>query len=84
MWKITHDHITKGEAVGVTSSIFEEGNITESWQKFRIFDDDKILYYEGVMSPECNFEPLDDFGMPNAGCVSIHIWNSKKDIWEIL
>jgi len=37
---------------------------------FRMRDDDRVLYYEGLSS-RVGFEPLDDFGMPNAGCTII-------------
>ena len=39
---------------------------------FRLYDDDDILYYEGRIIGEFDgFEPLDDFGEPNAGCTGI-------------
>ena len=41
---------------------------------FKMYDGDGELYYEGVISGKYSgFEPLDDFGRPNAGCVSISI-----------
>ena len=46
---------------------------------FRMYDDDGELYYEGVMSEECEgFEPLDDYGMPNAGCTEIRLLEDGK------
>jgi hypothetical protein len=37
-----------------------------------MFDDDNILYYEGrILGNYRGFEPLDDYGMPNAGCTKI-------------
>lgn len=47
---------------------------------FRMYDDDDELYYTGRLVVSGNlthddevacFGPLDDFGMPNAGCTSI-------------
>ncbi len=43
---------------------------------FEMFDDDGILYYTGRiiadnMDYATQFKPLDDFGQPNAGAVSI-------------
>ena len=39
---------------------------------FQMFDDDMNLYYEGkIVGDYTGFEPLDDFGIPNAGCTSI-------------
>jgi len=49
---------------------------------FRMYDDDKVLYYEGRAS-RCGFEPLDDFGMPNAGCTYIE-FQSHAGTWEVL
>jgi hypothetical protein len=62
--------------------------------KFRLYDDDGELYYEGrsidpgpeYSAPahrpiEWEFEPLDDFGRPNAGAVDVRhlvdgVWTS--------
>ena len=40
-------------------------------QPFQMFDDDGYLYYEGRAIDCDGMEPLDDFGMANAGCTSI-------------
>ncbi len=40
---------------------------------FVIKDDDGISYYSGRLFGGCGFEPLDDFGMPNAGATEIWI-----------
>lgn len=50
-------------------------------------NDDGIVYYKGLSSSnddETAFNPLDDFGMPNAGCTSIEYYNPKLKIWEEL
>lgn len=39
-------------------------------KRFKMYDDDNTLYYEG-RAIDCDFEPLDHYGMPNAGCTSI-------------
>lgn len=44
--------------------------------KFRMLDDDGEVYYVGYLvaedwGGEDHFGPLDDFGMPNAGCTEI-------------
>lgn len=45
---------------------------TPNGRLFRIYDDDGTLYYEGVILGDYSgFEPLDDFGRPNAGAVDI-------------
>ena len=42
--------------------------------KFELFDDDGELYYVGrIIGDFEGFEPLDDFGTPNAGCTRIDI-----------
>lgn len=51
-------------------------------KKFKMYDDDGELYYEGRIVGECNeLEPLDDFGMPNAGCTDIQ-YKNKEGKWE--
>ncbi len=44
--------------------------------RFRMLDDDGTVYYEGriVGQRATGFEPLDDFGTPNAGCTSIEFF----------
>lgn len=62
---------------------------------FRMYDGDGILYYTGVRTgqpdphgSEGGFEPLDDYGTPNAGCTSISYLTSRdasgKETWKQL
>ena len=65
---------------------------------FRMYDDDGELYYTGVRTGESDdsgygsehgFEPLDDYGTPNAGCTEIRYLNlakstADKEEWETL
>lgn len=55
---------------------------------FRMYDDDDILYYEGLLlgdkDGEQGFTPLDHFGTPNAGCTRIEYFNKKTGEWETL
>jgi hypothetical protein len=57
---------------------------TKDGQKFRLFDDDRELYYSGRYLGELDGEtgdPLMDFGLPNAGCTYMsELINGK---WEI-
>lgn len=54
-------------------------------QRFRMYDDDGELYYEGRIVGEYDgFEPLDDYGTPNAGCTEIRYWNTDSKEWERL
>lgn len=87
MWRITKDNLadpkdkpgTNSNAVGLTSTIFRD--IVPLPHKFRMLDDDGEVYYEGFCNRE-SFQPLDDFGMPNAGCTMIEYQNNGK--WELL
>lgn len=51
---------------------------------FRMYDDDGELYYSGWAKPDTEFDPLEDFGTPNAGCTSISYYSHTKLIWEQL
>lgn len=78
-WIITRDHLEECDIEvygpnGVTKKDTEECTIP-----FRLYDDDDVLYYEGKMSEDCEgFEPLDHFGMPNAGCTWIETFENGK------
>jgi hypothetical protein len=62
-------------------------------KKFRMYDDDGELYYTGYIvvegepatefGEEC-FNPLNDFGTPNAGAVRIAYLNPTTGKWETL
>jgi hypothetical protein len=67
-WKITKDVIDFGEANGVTSNDYQKD--TELPVRFKMYDDDGELYFEGRMETP-DFHPLDDFGMPGYGCTEI-------------
>jgi hypothetical protein len=55
---------------------------------FQMLDDDGELYYTGVRAGESQyddgFEPLDDFGKPNAGCTEIRYLNTATGEWVTL
>ena len=41
---------------------------------FSLYDDDGNCYYEGMLYGDFEgFEPLDDFGTPNAGCTAMKL-----------
>ena len=89
-WTITKDLID-GEAVGVCGPracglSAEEIAAHQDATRFRLKDDDGAVYYEGVLVGGDGFEPLDDFGTPNAGCTSIELWERKDGAhrWCIL
>jgi hypothetical protein len=54
---------------------------------FYMHDDDGVRYYGGywVADPDSDeFEPLDCFGMPNAGCTSIRMKHPTTGKYEIV
>ncbi|NOR56995.1 MAG: hypothetical protein GQ474_00550 [Sulfurimonas sp.] len=90
-WYISEDKIDDGQAVGQWNARFKnpENGIEKCKEictyKFRMLDDDDEVYYIGY-SNDCDsekaFQPLDDFGMPNAGCTDIQYRHNGK--WESL
>lgn len=73
-WTITKDRIENGEAKGVSGPYGCDENVRTNPAKFSMYDDDDTCYYEGMIYGNYEgFEPLDDFGMPNAGCTYIKI-----------
>ena len=91
-WLITVDSIFDGQAVGTmgpreTTLTADEIKKHPKRQAFKMFDDDGILYYRGFNvegDDDDGFEPLDHFGMPNAGCTEIKYKNDKTGAWETL
>ena len=74
-WKITKVHLEdlKNE-VGVCGPHGADDSINKNSARFSMYDDDDNCYYEGMIYGDYEgFEPLDDFGMPNAGCTYIKI-----------
>jgi len=83
-WIIDKDRIGNGISVGIagpadiSEQLFNKlkSNVGD---KFRMLDDDKNIYYEGRIIGNYNgFEPLDDFGQPNDGCVVIEYMKNSK------
>lgn len=69
-WKITKDYI--GNSVGVEGPRDLDPSIKENRAHFVMKDCDGETYYEGeIYGDYSGFEPLDDFGQPNAGCSDI-------------
>ena len=76
-WIITKDYLNEGLEI---SDVGREGphnlnpEVDLSETQFRMYDDDGELYYEGAIFGDfTGFEPLDDFGTPNAGCTEIKL-----------
>jgi len=74
-WIITDDLTGPfRDAVGVEGPSSCDTNLVSNEARFEIFDDDNHLCYIGKLFGDYDgFEPLDDFGMPNAGCTAIKI-----------
>ena len=88
MWIITKDY-TENEHYPVIVEIMGprgcNPDLVQSIAKFefRMYDDD-LLYYSGKSTEYATFDPLDDFGAPNAGCTRIDWLNPQLNRWEIL
>lgn len=73
----------------ITKDFIEDTNrpaITEDQKKkmphkFRLFDDDGELYFEGYSSNSSSFCPLDEYGI-DYGCTEIKYFEKGK--WEVL
>ena len=81
MWRITKDHLE--DSTRLEESVHWNDKKAGPVRAFRMFDDDEVLYYEGEGNclehdDGTGFEPLDDYGMPNAGCTIIE-WNTALD-----
>lgn len=86
MFKITADYVTDGRCVGL-AHMWDDDNLPPLLVKFRLFDDDMNLYYEGVMTStdDCDedgvFAPL-DWGTHYAGCTMLYVF--EKGEWSRL
>jgi len=71
-WKITWAMEGLEDEIGVSVSDDWSGDWSGKSETFALYDDDEVLYYKGIIVGDYDgFEPLDDFGMPNAGCTGI-------------
>lgn len=88
-WIIDKDIICCGDDEGVIGprdiSLEHQEMLknTKQGEKFKMYDDDGELYYEGRIVGEdyLQLEPLVDFGMGNAGCTEIR-YKNKTGEWE--
>ena len=87
-WIINEDKIF-GEDVGIKGPRLIDTKLENllkagEGREFKLFDDDGELYYTGrIVGKFGGFEPLDDFGMPNAGCTEI-AYKNKNNVFEII
>ena len=89
-WIIDTDHLAEtGEDGGRDDSetvgphdipdALEERLENGEGERFKMYDDDEVLYYTGrIVGRYTGFEPLEDFGEPNAGATTIHYFSRGK------
>lgn len=88
-WIITKDHLdgstdssdagTMGPS-GIPYAIEERLKSGEG-TRFRLYDDDDILYYEGLYLGDITYsDPLQDFGTPNAGCTYMTEYQNGNEV----
>lgn len=91
-WIVTFDHLENSD-VSIVGPRGIDADIRSSLEAgagedFRMYDDDGELYYAGRFlaltdaHPESQFSPLDDYGMPNAGCTEIRYKSGAE--WKTL
>lgn len=92
-WIITEDHLDFSDDQSEVGTI-GPSNISDEMMEslkngegkpFRLYDDDRELYYSGLYLGELygdGGDPLMDFGMPNAGCTYMSEKNADGE-WEI-
>jgi len=82
IWRITRDRIADTDvpegnncnAKGMTGPRDCDDTLSTNAARFSMYDDDGECYYEGMIYGDYDgFEPLHDFGMPNAGCTMIKL-----------
>lgn len=78
---ITQDHLDNEELELDTVEQYKDDGFNK---EFRLYDDDDILYYSGLLfeDAEDEFEPL-DWAMNDSGCTRIDYLNEEGE-WETL
>ncbi len=80
---ITKDIIGDGDFDGKMFGDKEYLKAEKAKHKFRIYDDDDELYYEGVSGNSSCDNPL-MWAMGNDGCTWMEYLNEKTNKWETL
>jgi hypothetical protein len=78
-WTLTYDHLGKAPM-----QVAHEKQTVP----FRLYDDDGILYFSGMMTFKLYdshhiFDPL-DYAEGNWGCTELQVENPKNKIWETI
>lgn len=84
MWVITEniiDHDNTRLFYSSEKAREKKDKVIEKGTKFRLLDDDDIVYFIGYSMDNSSFAPLDDLG-ESYGCVSIQYWENGE--WEEL
>lgn len=80
-WTITRDHLAdgpEGSDVGTSGPRNCDDSLNTNPGRFVMKDDDGETYYQGMIYGDYDgFEPLDEFGEPNAGCTEIWLDGSQ-------
>ena len=82
IWNITRDHFDDRAVDIMGPSGINREDVTLCTVPFKLYDDDGELMLSGKMSPTCDFEPLEHYGMPAYGCTGIKL--KGKNGWEWL
>lgn len=85
-WVITHDHLEGCKCFKASRKFsHDEQRILPTLLpvKFKLLDDDGIMYYSGRMKTH-EFNPLDEYGEPHDGCTTIMYYNDDTKKWETL
>lgn len=77
-WLVDYDYLDKKdvEVLGPRNidPLLEKDLKEDNGVPFKMYDDDGELYYSGrIIGDFDGFEPLNDYGMPNAGAVRIDL-----------
>ena len=78
-WKITKTFL-EGESRAKSRGF--ETHAAKATHRFRLYDDDNELYFEGVSTSDSSFAPLDSYGMPGFGCTSIRYWEKRNGTYS--
>jgi hypothetical protein len=64
--------------------VAEELPVPHTCEPFRMYDDDRNLCYEGFAIGEgrSDLEPLEEFGLQNAGCTELWYDCGKTGLWR--
>lgn len=83
-WLIDYDHL-ENKITCITGPVTQKATINElrNGTKFKMYDDDGVLYYSGYLIESDGDEmlnPLIHYGRPGAGCTEIRVL--KNGAWR--